>query len=114
MTTTGRRAADGDPPPPVVTNAASTPATACRAGCDPAGDHGVAPGGAERAEERHVSLVERLGTGELIAEPVEQPAASGGHAGGVGAQAVDILPHLLPVPDPGERVPPGGDQGAVG
>ena len=38
----------------------------CRIGA-PAGDHGVVPGGPERAKERHVSLVERLAASELPA-----------------------------------------------
>jgi hypothetical protein len=60
--------------PPDVTNAASTSGHSIPSGIGaPAGDHGVVPGGAERA----------------VAEPVERPAAGGGHRQGVG-----LLNHL--------------------
>jgi hypothetical protein len=43
----------------------------------PARDHGVVPGGAERAEERHVSLIERFAAEELPTPFVDAPAAGG-------------------------------------
>ena len=42
-----------------------------------------------------------------IASPTDGPAAGGGHGDRVGAQAVNILPHLLPIPNPNQRVPAG-------
>jgi hypothetical protein len=43
----------------------------------PAGDDGVIPGGAEGAEERDVSFIERLAAEELVA-PAIDPASGGG------------------------------------
>ena len=73
----------------------------------PAGDHGIVPRGAEGADEGYVRLIERLDAEELAF--VDLPAAGGGHGDRVGAQAVHVLPHLLPVPHPDQRVPAGGD-----
>src|ERR671915_1606391 len=55
--------------------------------------------GHERAEERHVGLVERLADKELPSPFVDGPAGGGDHRRGVGAQAIDVLPCLLPVPN---------------
>ena len=90
----GRRAAAGElhPSPPDVTNAASIFGQ---------GDRGIVTGGAERAEERHVGVVERLSAGELPARR------------SVGAQAIDVLPDLPAGPHRDERVPAGGDSGTA-
>ena len=90
--------------PPDVTNAASIFGQ---------GDRGIVTGGAERAEERHVGVVERLSAGELPALAVAGPAAGGGHRRSVGAQAIDVLPDLPAVPHRDERVPAGGDSGTA-
>ena len=75
-----------------------SPARACRGVSAPAGDHGVVPGRAERAEEGYVSFVERLAAGELPTPLVDAPAAGGGHGDCVGAQTVNVLPDLPIVP----------------
>jgi hypothetical protein len=53
----------------------------------------IAPGGAERAEERHVRLIEALGAGELSASAIDGPAAGRSppvvSVGGVGAWIAD-------------------------
>src|SRR4051794_11089834 len=43
--------------------------------CAPAGDHGIVPGGAEGAEERHIGVGHGLRGVELPAEAVEGKAA---------------------------------------
>jgi hypothetical protein len=67
--------------------------------------HGRGPGGAERAEEEHVSFVERLAAGELPSPLVDGPAAGSGHGDRVGAQAIEIVADALSVPAAYQRVP---------
>ena len=81
MIITGRRLAAGVTPLlPELTNAESISSRSCRADwCLQRADHSVVPGGAERAEERHVSLIEALSAGELSATAIDGPVAAGGH-----------------------------------
>ena len=74
-----------------VTNASSISGHSIPSGLKlVAGDHGVIPGGTERAEAGHISLVERFAAEELPTPFVDAPAA-----GGVTATVL-VRMHLLP------------------
>ena len=50
----------------------------CRRIGAPAGDHGIVPGSAERAEERHLGFIQSLAASELRAPAIDGPACAGG------------------------------------
>jgi hypothetical protein len=93
MMSTECRATVVGPPfsPPDVTNASSTSGHSIPSGLKlVAGDHGVIPGGTERAEEEYISLVERF-----AAEELPRPFVDASAAGGVTATVL-VRMHLLP------------------